>query len=55
MNFEQANEALQNGQKVRLPEWRGYWFADENKHIKALTKDGEIKDAWASAYMDLLS
>jgi len=46
MNFEEANEALQNGQKVRLPEWRGYWFSDENQNIKALTKDGDIVPAW---------
>ena len=46
MNFEQANEALQNGQKVRLPEWRGYWFKDQEGNIQALTKDGDILPAW---------
>ncbi len=52
LTFEEAHEALMNGLKVRLPEWRGYWFADENKLVKSLTKDGDIADAWASAYMD---
>src|SRR5690606_32293917 len=31
---------------VRLPEWRGYWFMDEEGYIKALTQKGEIKEAW---------
>lgn len=54
LTFEEAHNALMNGLKVRLPEWRGYWFADENKLVKALTKDGNIEDPWASAYMDRL-
>lgn len=53
MNFQEAHEALMQGQKVRLPEWRGYWFMKDGR-VQALTKDGEVEDAWASAYMDRL-
>lgn len=47
MNLEEARKALYNNQKVRLPEWRGYWFLDGFDQVKALTKDGEILPAWA--------
>jgi hypothetical protein len=46
MNFTQAVEALDNGQKVRLPEWRGYWFKSEDGEYSALTKDGDIVKSW---------
>lgn len=46
MNFEEANEAMKQGEKVRLPEWRGYWFKESERKFKALTKDGNIEDAW---------
>lgn len=54
LTFQEATQALQEGHKVRLPEWRGYWFKHENGLIQALTKTGEIEDAWVSAYMDRL-
>jgi len=54
MNFIEANEKLAEGLNVRIPEWRGYWFKNKEGLIRALTKDGDIKDAWASSYMDRL-
>ncbi|AWW31861.1 hypothetical protein DN752_17935 [Echinicola strongylocentroti] len=50
MNFDEANEALKQGKKVRLPEWRGYWFMNEEGYVRALTKDGEIVDASANVH-----
>lgn len=52
MNFEQAIQALSNGQKVRLPEWRGYWKMDESGSIVALTKDGEYFEPWLDKFKD---
>ena len=54
MTLIEANEKLDQGLNVRLPEWRGYWFQTKERKVKALTKDGDIKDAWALAYMDRL-
>lgn len=45
MSYEEAQYLLAEGEKMRLPEWRGYWFMDSQAY-KALTKDGEIKPAW---------
>jgi hypothetical protein len=44
MNFEQAIEALTQGEKVKLPEWEGYWFKEENE-IKVFTRKGEILES----------
>lgn len=45
LNFEQALYAMsRGGRKVRLPEWRGYWFFDTE--YKALTKTGSVEPAW---------
>lgn len=49
-NFEWATRMLLEGHKVRLPEWRGYWFKNQDGHIKALTKDGDIVDASANVF-----
>lgn len=43
MNFEQAIEALNRGEKVKLPEWNGYWFRLGN-YLKVMTKEGDIID-----------
>lgn len=51
MNFQEALKAMRKGQKVRLPEWRGYWFMDKNEKVFAITKDGNIEEAWVSQYM----
>lgn len=52
LTFEEAQQALMNGNCIRLPEWRGLWFKSIDGTIKAMTKDGNIEDAWASAFMD---
>lgn len=46
MRFSEAVEALDEGKKVRLPEWRGYWFKDQDGEYCALTKDGDIVKSW---------
>lgn len=43
MNFEQAQDALAKGQKVKLSDWSGYWFSN-NGQIMVFTKDGDILD-----------
>jgi hypothetical protein len=52
-SYKWAEMMMREGKKVRLPEWRGYWFLsiDETSPIpvttiKALTKDGDIVPAW---------
>jgi hypothetical protein len=30
LNYDQALQALKNGEKVKLPEWVGYWFRKRN-------------------------
>lgn len=39
---------LEEGHKVRLPEWRGYWFMDKEGEVLALTKNGDIAIPWIS-------
>ncbi len=41
MNFEQAIEVLNYGDKIKLPEWVGYWFKEDGK-IKVHTMTGDI-------------
>jgi hypothetical protein len=43
MNFNEAMNALNEGRKVRLPEWGGYWFVQDGE-ILVMTKDGQILD-----------
>lgn len=45
LTFDEAVTALGNGFKVRLPEWTGYWFKDE-ENIKSFTRTGDVVDAW---------
>lgn len=51
MTFQEALKAMRKGEKVRLPEWRGYWFMDKKEKVFALTKDGDVADAWVSQFM----
>lgn len=44
MNFQEALAALNEGKKVRLSDWIGYWFKDENQNIKVFTRNGDILD-----------
>lgn len=46
MNFNDTIIAIEGGLKVRLPEWRGYWFKSENGEYTALTKEGDFVPAW---------
>lgn len=43
LNYEQAEQLLESGKKVKLPEWSGFWFKDKvSGRILVLTKEGEI-------------
>lgn len=45
MKFAEALEAMENGQKVKLPSWGGYWFWNPGKETIVIhTKDGEELD-----------
>lgn len=49
MSFEEAMDALAAGHKVKLPEWIGYWFIDQNeraldKRIKVYDRHGDVLD-----------
>lgn len=48
LNYEEALKALDNGQKVKLPEWVGYWFKKDEK-IFVLDRNGDVLD---SPYLD---
>lgn len=60
MNIQQAIECLMKGQKVKLPEWSGYWFMPDGvltdpveTRIRVFTKDGDILDSpWVEKYKD---
>jgi hypothetical protein len=41
MNFGQALEALNEGKKIKVPEWGGYWFKQSGM-IKVMTAEGVI-------------
>lgn len=45
MRFEAAFKLMQQGAKVKLPSWGGYWYWDADKEsIIMHTKDGEELD-----------
>lgn len=57
MNYKDALFAMQTGQKVKLPEWIGYWWmpnvvaGDPEQCIRVLTKGGDILDTpWIDKY-----
>jgi hypothetical protein len=41
MNFGQALEALNEGKKIKVPEWGGYWFK-QSGIIKVMTAEGVV-------------
>jgi hypothetical protein len=41
LNYQEAMEALGKGYKVRLPEWIGYWFKEDDK-VKVFNRTGDI-------------
>jgi uncharacterized protein DUF2829 len=43
MYFDQAQEAMSQGKKVKLSDWTGYWFSD-NGQIKVFTRNGDVLD-----------
>lgn len=43
MKFSKALEAIKNGKKVALPEWKGYWVKEGNTIIMHC-KDGRNLD-----------
>ena len=53
MNYQQALAALNEGEKIKLPEWDGYWFKPElgtgDEGIKVFTAQGDILD---TPYLD---
>lgn len=60
MNQQDAINAMVAGSKVRLPEWKGYWFIPERavytqdkakEAVRVFTRDGELLDTpWFEAY-----
>lgn len=66
MNLREAVASMHLGNKVKLPEWTGYWYIPEDKQrqtvisneeafdgIKVLAKNGDIYDApWIDKYKD---
>lgn len=56
MDYGSAIAKMQQGEKIKLPEWTGYWFsstpAGEVPIIKVLTKSGDILDTpWIDKYI----
>lgn len=43
MNFSEAYEQMLEGKKVKRPDWKGYWFI-ENDKVKIKFAGGEIKE-----------
>ena len=43
LNFGQALELLNEGMKVKVPEWKGYWFK-ESGMVKVMTAEGVVLD-----------
>lgn len=43
MEFREAYEQMKKGKKIRLPEWEGYWYW-ENNTIMIHCKDGLVLD-----------
>lgn len=53
MNLSEAKIALSQGEKVKLPEWSGYWFNDSTGKTYVFTKDGNIEETpWFEKYTD---
>lgn len=42
MTYTDALNSLFQGQKVKLPEWTGYWFMDKNNDILVFTATGDV-------------
>lgn len=44
MNYTEAAQKMKEGNKVKLPEWIGYWFIEANtpNQIAVMTRTGDI-------------
>lgn len=42
LSYQEAITAIHEGYMVKLPEWTGYWFSDENGSVKVFTRTGDI-------------
>lgn len=51
MDYRKALKAMQEGAKVKLPEWTGYWFMKEGE-IRVLAKNGDLLYPWLDKYND---
>lgn len=60
MNLDEALQKLQEGEKVKLPEWTGYWFVPEGyasanikDSVHVLCKNGDkLSTPWFDKYKD---
>lgn len=43
MNFGEALKGLNEGKKIKVPEWKGFWFKQSGM-IKVFTTEGEVLD-----------
>lgn len=41
MNFGEALKALNEGKKIKVTEWKGYWFK-ESGMVKVMTAEGVV-------------
>jgi hypothetical protein len=48
---EEAIKLLDEGKKVKLPEWLGYWFKDNSAYLAHL-RSGDTASAWLHKYDD---
>lgn len=45
MNYVEARTALDHGNKIKLPEWVGYWYKNtETGAINVITREGNITE-----------
>lgn len=43
MEFGEALKGLNEGRKIKVPEWKGYWFKQAGM-VKVMTAEGEVLD-----------
>jgi len=49
LTFSKALEALKDGEWIRCPEWRGYWFLEGGRIAVMTWKDEVIYTPWLEA------
>lgn len=51
LTYKKAEELLQKGEYIKLPDWGGFWFKDKKSNkVMVLTKDGEVLDTPHNEY-----